>query len=137
ADAGPLLHRADCSLSRFSHAVGDPMSGSPQVVTILVVVFALIAVMFLTREASIDFASPLRNWLWARDARRYAAHSEYPATLRRAYWHEREYQSDRHRLEALGHVIFSADTIDPYVTPARWVPSGQSPRTPVPLAFLI
>jgi len=113
------------------------MNGSPQVVTILVVVFALIAVMFLTREASIDFASPLRNWLWARDARRYAAHSEYPATLRRAYWHEREYQSDRHRLEALGYVIFSEEINDPYVTPVSWVPRGQPPRRRVPVYFVI
>ena len=112
------------------------MNGTPLVVTILVVVFALIAVMFLTREASIDFASPLRNWLWARDAHRYVARNAYPPTLRRAYWHEREYRSDRPRLEALGYCILSEEVNEPYVTPVGW-PRGQPPRRRVPVYFVV
>jgi hypothetical protein len=84
-----------------------------------------------------DFASPLRRWLWSRDARRYAARNVYPATLRRAYWNEREYQDDKPRLEALGYLIVSEETSGPYATPEAWVTRGQQPRRRVPMHFVI
>src|SRR5207302_9413118 len=83
------------------------------------------------------YTCQLLNWLWSLDSLRLAARSEYPATLRRAYWHEREYQSDRRRLEARGYVIFSEEINDPYVTPVAWVPRGQPPRRRVPVYFVI
>jgi len=113
------------------------MSGTPQVVAIVLVAFALIAAVLLTREASMDFASPLRRWLWSRDARRYAARNAFPATLRRSYWNEREYRDDKRRLEALGYRIVSAETSDPYVIPEGWATRGQPPRRRVPMYFVV
>jgi len=113
------------------------MSGSPQIVAILLAVFAIIAVVLLSREASMDIASPLRNWLWARDARRILARNRYPETLRRAYWNEAEYQNDKHRLAALGYVISSEELNDPYVSPPAWMGPGQPPRRRVPAYHVI
>jgi len=110
-------------------------------VAILVVVGCILLLSFISRQASVDIASPLRLWLWRRDARRMQARSEYPESVSRAYWTAREYERDAAELRALGYAVESEETADPYVTlpavPSFGRPNPTPRRRRVPTLYVI
>lgn len=97
----------------------------------------LLLAVVLSASARVDFAGPVRSWLWERDARRMQRLRRFPPQLRRAYWSRRQYDRDCRRLRDLGYRITSEEAADPYITlpgvPAfgRTAPPPRRRRVPV------
>jgi hypothetical protein len=113
----------------------EPDMSSGIVPVVLAMAVILVGVYFLANQASLDLASPVRNWLWERDARRMKTRKSYPAAIDRYYWTAREFEKDAARLEALGYVRTSETQSDPYITlPDVGLRRGRPPpRRRVPM----
>ena len=110
-------------------------------VAILVVVGCILLLSFVSRQASVDIAGPLRLWLWRRDARRMQARNAFPESVSRAYWSAREYERDAAELRSLGYEVESEQTSDPFVTlptvPSFGRPNPTPRRRRVPTHYVI
>ena len=73
----------------------------------IAVVILIFGVLLMTRQSSVDLASPLRDWFNRRDVAKLARRAAPPETMERAYWSLREYQRDAERLRALGYEVQS------------------------------
>ena len=85
-------------------------------VTVLVLAGCLVLLSLVSRQASLDFAGPLRTWLWRRDARRMQARRAFPESISRAYWSAREYERDSAVLRGMGYEVASEEATEPYET---------------------
>ncbi|HKR99721.1 MAG TPA: hypothetical protein VJU79_09420 [Candidatus Dormibacteraeota bacterium] len=100
--------------------------------------FLLVGAYLMVNQGSLDLAGPLRNWLWARDARRMHETGRRPDTIERSYWTAAEYERDSPRLEALGYIVASRSESEPYVSGP---PDPRTLRPPsrrrVPILYIV
>jgi hypothetical protein len=99
-----------------------------------VVAILLVGAYFMSNQASLDIAGPLRNWLRERDARKMSARNHFPASLTRAYWNAGEYERDAARLRALGYAVASETESEQYLKlpDVEWRRGQQPPRRRIP-----
>ena len=106
--------------------------------SLLILAVCLVLAGFLVvRGRSLDFAGPLRVWLWKRDAERMAQRNRFPATVQRAYWSEREYRLDSPRLMALGYRVQSQERWGPYVETPAFGQNAPPFRRRIPALFVV
>ncbi|MBV8195923.1 MAG: hypothetical protein JOY80_10390 [Candidatus Dormibacteraeota bacterium] len=113
---------------------------SPVLLLVILLLLFLVAGFVSSQQRSIDFAGPLRLWLWARDVRRMQRRDRFPETLRRSYWSPREYQRDSRLLQSIGYGVVNEQRSDPY----EELPAGvslvgrrQPARRRVPMFYVL